>query len=330
MLPKIVNKTILIYRNHHQVYLPYGARVKITLKTDEKVVATPKLKLRDPRNHGQMKSSAPKPGHDRNLASVELEENVFLPENNPGPKKEEEKVVQSENPELDLEKHGDQECAMEEKKVEKSENLLQILKALPLPIDPEIEEEEEEEEEDYTKVESDSDEGKLQIDESFDETTTLLPDPAPTTREVQMEKLQRSEVTLDEENNNVNMIQNSAAHSAQTAKNFGENPKKETEEEEEVMIVKVKKSKHQLEMEKQHLRKLLEEREVLRATLEEAGILQEDFPINFGEVEEGELSDSYDNDDKEKAKVDSLSNPESRFKKYWDDFPEDEHQGPKC
>ena len=145
-----------------------------------------------------------------------------------------------------------------------------------------------------------------------------------------MEKLQRSEVTLDEENNNVNMIQNSAAHSAQTAKDFGENPKKETEEEEEVMIVKVKKSKHQLEMEKQHLRKLLEEREVLRATLEEAGILQEDFPINFGEVEEGELSDSYDNDDKEKTKVNSLSNPESRFKKYWDDFPEDEHQGPKC
>ena len=172
MLPKIVNKTILIYRNHHQVYPPYGARVKITLKTDEKVVATPKLKLRDPRNNGQMKSSAlSKKDHGRNLASVELEENVLLPENNPGSKKEGEKVVQSENPKLDIEKHGDQE----EEKVEKSENLLQILKALPLPIDPEIEEEEEL---DCTKVESNSDEGKLQIDESFDETATLLPDPA--------------------------------------------------------------------------------------------------------------------------------------------------------
>ena len=102
------------------------------------------------------------------------------------------------------------------------------------------------------------------------------------------------------------------------------------------------KSREQLEVEKQLLMKLVEEREMLKATLEEAGIPLHQLQINFDEVEEGELSVSYDEDvgqDKD-GPSSTLSNPtkavsegidlpepiENRFMKYWDDFPDDDWQ----
>ena len=390
------------------MYLPYGARIKITLKTEEKVVVANPLprKKRDPRikrdprrkavsleqqeenalltensNPGAKKD---KPGDDirevdrvvepKNLV-LDLEEPVYKEE---AMEKEKEKIEKLENlvvdlkePEetameekteglwLDLEKPWDKEHPIDQENNKKPENLLQILKALPLPIDPD-EIQEVAKEVVCIKVESDSsDDEKLQIDESFDESeTSALPDPAPTTY---LEKVQRSEETLEETNelwNEVCTIRNSGA---QPLKAFDvvNGIKKETEEEEEEVTIvaemkqldmkkapnTAEKSSDQLEVEKELLRKLVEERERLKATLAEAGILQEDFPtINFDEVEEGELSDSYDNEEEDKVEsLSGLGNPENpgtsgidlpepienRFKKYWDDFPEPD-QGPKC
>ena len=142
------------------------------------------------------------------------------------------------------------------------------------------------------KGESDSDDEKLQIDESFEE---------------------EEEVTIVEE---INLPLDMKPLKAP---------------------VTAEKSPDQLEVERELLRKLVEEREMLKATLAEAGVLQEDLSINFDEVEEGELSDSCDKEDEDKEKVDSLSglsNPENpradriglpepepienRFKKYWE------------
>ena len=345
-------------------------------------------KKRDPRNKRDPR---------RRAVSVEqLEENPLSTENlNPGAKtekpgdelKELEKVVEPKNLEVDWEDPVDKEdsiekakieklenllvnleepeeivATMEEEKIEKTENLLQILKALPLPIDPEMEEQQEEKEVVCINVESDSDDEKLQIDESFDDggETTVLTDPGSNTY---LANLQRSEQNLDEENNElwkkVYSISNSKIQPPKafdTAKGRKTGTEEEEEESEVTIVAEMKKTQRgtaaeksgdQLEVEKELLRKLVEEREMLKATLAEAGILREEnFPTNFDEVEEGELADSYDNDDNEnKEKVDSLfalGNPENprtdgidlteprenRFKKYWDDFPED--QGPKC
>ena len=297
------------------MYLPYGARVKITLKTEEKVEAPTPLprKKRDPR-----KTSLFRRDPRRKAASVET---ALLTENNPGEQEEEPRGDVVKEEEKDLEEPGDKEFGIEEEniekpenlleepavdnmegeKIEKCENLFQILKALPLPIDPEMEQ---------PKGESDSDDEKLQIDESFDDTTTR-------------EEEEEEEVTIVEE---INLPLDMKPLKAP---------------------VTAEKSPDQLEVERELLRKLVEEREMLKATLAEAGVLQEDLSINFDEVEEGELSDSCDKEDEDKEKVDSLSalgnseipradriglpEPEpieNRFKKYWDDFPEE--QGPKC
>ena len=335
-----------------QVYLPYGARVKITLKTEEKVQAPTPLprKKKDPRRTSLLRDPR------RKAASVET---ALLRENNPGAKeeepgvREEEKVVEElrdkeigieeekiEKPEnllVEMEKPGLDN--MEEEKTEKCENLLQILKALPLPVDPEMEERKEVV---CIEVESDSDDEKLQIDESFEDTTTGLPDPAPHTREGHLAKLQRYEDTKK-----VGGIGNNGNQPFAAA---GADARKGEREEEDVTIVKemklpldmrpplkaaaaAEKSPDQLEVERELLRKLVEEREMLKATLAKAGVLQEDLSINFDEVEEGELSDSCDKEDEDRGKIDSLSalgnpdNPEpieNRFKKYWDDFPEDQ------
>ena len=387
------------------MYLPYGARIKITLKTEEKVVVANPLprKKRDPRNKRDPRRKA--------VGVEQQEENALLTENsNPGAKKDKpgedirevERVVEPKNLRRDLEEPAYKEEAMEKEKIEKlenlvvdlkepeetameekteglwldlekpwdkehpidqennkkPENLLQILKALPLPIDPD-EVQEVAKEVVCIKVESDSsdDEEKLQIDESFDESeTSALPDPAPTTY---LAKLQRSEETLEETNelwNEVCTIRNSGAQPLKAFDAVNGMKIEPEENEEEVTIVAemkqldmkkapAKKSSDQLEVEKELLRKLVEERERLKATLAEAGILQEDFPsINFDEVEEGELSDSYDNEEEDKVEsLSGLGNPENpgtsgidlpepienRFKKYWDDFPEPD-QGPKC
>ena len=360
------------------VYLPNRARVKVTLKTKEKVVLASPVALRrrrDPRRKTPatifQRDPRRKPGmvespllkENDHPAAEEEEPNHNDKEGNrsdepghrvkEGDNREKETIDESQTP-AEIVDNG----VVEEEESAQPESQLQILKALPLPREPETEEQ-------AKKVvcinlESESsDEERLHIaiDESFEE--DVLPEPAPTT-EGGLVEYQTVEETLAENSELCDM----GSGAGNNGKTIGARAAVESkkEEEEEVVIVAEKKqppkyqlllktpalaekSREQLEVEKQLLMKLVEEREMLKATLEEAGIPLHQLQINFDEVEEGELSVSYDEDvgqDKDDPSS-TLSNPtkavsegmdmpepiENRFIKYWDDFPDDDRQ-PKC
>ena len=356
------------------VYLPNRARVKVILKTKEKVVLAspvasrrrrdPRRKTpatifqRDPRRKGGRVESPLLKENDQPAVEVE-EPNHNDEEGNrsdePGQSgkqddsREKEKIDEPQTPAEIVDND-----VVEEEESAQPESQLQILKALPLPREPETEEQ-------AKKVvcinlESESsDEERLHIaiDESFEE--VVLPEPAPTKEGGLVEE------TLAE-NSELCDLGSSAGNNGKTI-GAGAAAESKKEEEEEVVIVAEKKqppkyqlllktpamaekSREQLEVERQLLMKLVEEREMLKATLEEAGIPHHQLQMNFDEVEEGELSVSYDEDigQDEEDPSSRLSNPtkavsegidlpepiENRFIKYWDDFPDDDDWQPKC
>ena len=362
------------------VYLPNRARVKVTLKTKEKVVlASPvaSRRRRDPRKKTPatifQRDPRRKPGRvdspllkENDHPAVEKEEpNHNDKEGNrsdePGQRvkeddsREKEKIDEPQTPAEIVDND-----VVEEEESAQPESQLQILKALPLPREPETEEQAKKVV--CIKLDSESsDEERLHIaiDESFEE--AVLVEPAPTKKGGLVEYQTTVEETLAE-NSELCDVGSGAGNNGKTI-GAGAAAESKKEEEEEVVILAEKKqpqkyqlllktpalaekSREQLEVEKQLLMKLVEEREMLRATLEEAGVPLHQLEINFDEVEEGELSVSYDEDvgqDKDDPSS-TLSNPtkavsegidlpepiENRFMKYWDDFPDDDDWQPKC
>ena len=353
------------------VYLPNRARVKVTLKTKEKVVlASPvaSRRRRDPRRKtpGTIFQRDPrrKPGRVENPLLKENDQPDAVEEEEPnhndkeGNRSDEPGQRVKEDDSREKEKIDEPQTeivdndVVEEEESAQPESQLQILKALPLPREPETEEQAKKVV--CIKLDSESsDEERLHIaiDESFEEDVLL--EPAPTTKGGLVEYQTTVEELCD--------VRSGAGNNGKTI-GAGAAVESKKEEEEEVVIVAEKKqpqkyqlllktpalaekSREQLEVEKQLLMKLVEEREMLKATLEEAGIPLHQLQINFDEVEEGELSVSYDEDvgqDKDgpsstlshptKAVSEGIDLPEpieNRFKKYWDDFPDDDWQ-PKC
>ena len=384
-----------------QVYLPEGARVKITLKAEE-TIAVPPPRTRDPRKSAgkaQMGTVANSIGVTAPSPSA-----VPMPPSKRDPRRKPVSVAEQEGPRVArrdprVKRKESEEAvtASVEEVTEQTGNMLQSMKALPLPVDPDAEIRGV-----SVEVESDSDEGNLHIDESFDEGAKTVKAPqqqeeqAPTIiLESQLARLQTTEAPDDsaglwdeiygigEERDG-----NEKAKRAEE-KETRIGVKKEADEEEVTIVAEmnqldlrvpsvenmeeqptlkirtsVKKTPEQLETEKQLLLKLVEERERLKATLAEAGV--PDIPMEAKEVEEGELSDSSDSDEEEskKSKPNLFSpaspepetnskpdffSPESpkvielddeeevhvipleredgeedRFKKYWDDFPEED------
>ena len=383
-----------------QVYLPEGARVKITLKTDE-TIAVPPPRTRDPRKSvgkAQMASIAiPTPPQ---ATSVPTPPSKRDPRRKPGNTSEQEGPrVARRDPRV--KRKESEEAAMtstEEATELPTGNLLQSMKALPLPVDPDaadirgvsVE----------VETESDSDEGNLQIDESFDAGAKTVnkkafqENRAPSIiRESQLARIQTTEAPDDSAGlwDEIYGIGERKVGDEKEKKGREKEMKmgvKREPDEEEVTIVaemnqldlrvpsvekaeeqpalkiptSVEKTPEQLETEKQLLLKLVEERERLKATLAEAGL--PDIPMEAKEVEEGELSDSSESDEEESTKLKpNLFSPESpdpepqpdffspespkvievddeeevhvipleredeeedRFKKYWDDFPEED------
>ena len=362
------------------VYLPNRARVKVTLKTKEKVVlASPvaSRRRRDPRRKIPatifQRDPRRKPGRVENPLLKENDQPDAVEKEEPnhndkeGDRSDEPGQRGKEDDSREKEKIDEPQTpaeivdndVVEEEESAQPESQLQILKALPLPREPETEEQAKKVV--YIKLDSESsDEERLHIaiDESFEE--AVLPEPAPTRKGGLVEYQTTVEETLAE-NSELCDLGSGAGNNGKTI-GAGAAVESKKEEEEEVVIVAEKKqpqkyqlllktpamaekSREQLEVEKQLLMKLVEEREMLRATLEEAGVPLHHLEINFDEVEEGELSVSYDEDvgqDKD-GPSSTLSNPtkavsegidlsepiENRFMKYWDDFPDDDWQ-PKC
>ena len=379
------------------VYLPEGARVKITLKTEE-TKAVPPPRTRDPRKSAGKAQITAIGVTAPPLAAIPTPPSKRDPRRKPVSAAEQEGPrVARRDPRVKRKESEEGVATREEEATEQTGNLLQSMKALPLPVDPDakirgvsIEGE----------TESDSDEGNLQIDESFDEGAKTVrgrqqEEPAPPIIiESQLARLQTTEAPDDSAGlwDEIYGIGEEKVGDKEAKKGAEEKEErigvKKEKDEEEVTIVaemnqldlkvpsvekmeeqptlkiptSVEKTPEQLETEKQLLLKLVEERERLKATLAEAGV--PDIPMEVKEVEEGELSDSSESDEEESTKLkhdlfspaspEPETNPdffspespkvielddeeevhvipleredeeEDRFKKYWDDFPEED------
>ena len=326
-----------------QVYLPEGARVKITLKTEESISGPPP-RTRDPRKAPTATTiGAPLP--------APLPQAIPTPPSRRDPRRKRVGVVaEQEGPRVArrdprVKRNESEEVAAvhAEEPTEQTGNLLQSLKALPLPVDPEESRAVSVE----VETESDSDEGNLQIDESFDEAAktvkSLQEQPARSIiKETQLARIQTTEAP-DDSAGLWDEIYGIANEDVKKTKVGSEQEPsiqvKRDPDEEEVTIVndmnqldlkapsidKVdvenplpplkipppgEKTQEQLETEKELLQKLVEERERLKATLAEAGV--PDIPMEVKEVEEGELSDSSESEEEEAAKLKpDLFSPES-------------------